>query len=63
MCSAVGLQIGKVVLKIPSWGLERLAQRLRALTDLPKVLSSKGPTNDMVAHSHQNSYSVLINIK
>ena len=39
-----------------------MAQRLRALTALPKVLSSN-PSNQMVAQNHQYSYSVLIYIK
>ena len=29
-----------------------MAQWLKALAALPKVLSSKGPSNHMVAHSH-----------
>jgi hypothetical protein len=32
-------------------GLEKMAQRLRALTALPEVLSSV-PSNHMVAHNH-----------
>jgi hypothetical protein len=47
-----------------------MAQRLRALTALPEVLSSI-PSNHMVAHDHlgpssgvsDDSYSVLIYIK
>jgi hypothetical protein len=51
-----------------------MAQRLRALTDLPEVLSSI-PSNHMVAHNHlywdlmpssgvsEDSYSVLVYIK
>jgi hypothetical protein len=51
-----------------------MAQRLRALTALPQVLSSI-PSNHMVAHNHlswdpmpspgvsEDSYSVLIYIK
>jgi hypothetical protein len=51
-------------------GAGEIAQRLRALTDLPKVLSSI-PSNHMVAHNHlygnlmpssgvsEDSYSVL----
>jgi hypothetical protein len=36
--------------KLP-FGLARLAQQVRALTALPKALSSN-PSNDMVAHNH-----------
>jgi hypothetical protein len=32
-------------------GAAEMAQRLRALTDLPKVLSTN-PSNHMVAHNH-----------
>jgi hypothetical protein len=39
-----------------------MAQSLRALPALPKVLSSI-PSNHMMAHSHFYSYSVLIYIK
>jgi hypothetical protein len=39
-----------------------MAQLLRALTVLPKVLSSN-PSNHMVDHNHLYSYSVLIYIK
>jgi hypothetical protein len=39
-----------------------MAQQLRALTALLKVLSSS-PSNHMVAHNHLYSYSVLIYIK
>jgi hypothetical protein len=42
-------------------GAGEMAQRLRALTALPEVLSLN-PSNHMVAHNHQNSYSVLIYI-
>jgi hypothetical protein len=54
-----------------SWGLEKMALRLRAQTILPEVLSSI-PSNHMVAHSHlkwdpmpssgvsEDSYSVLV---
>jgi hypothetical protein len=38
-----------------------MAQRLRALTALPKVLSSN-PSNHTVAHNCLYSYSVLIYI-
>jgi hypothetical protein len=38
-----------------------MAQQLRALTVLPKVLSSN-PSNHMMAHNHLYSYRVLINI-
>jgi hypothetical protein len=34
-------------------GAGEMAQRLRALTALPKVLSSN-PSNHMVAHNHRN---------
>jgi hypothetical protein len=56
-------------LKRSNWAGE-MAQQLRALTDLPKVLSSN-PSNHMVAHNHlhcdlmpssgvsEDSYSVL----
>jgi hypothetical protein len=43
-------------------GAGGMAQQLRALTVLLKVLSSN-PSNHMVAHNHQYSYSVLIYIK
>jgi hypothetical protein len=43
-------------------GTGEMAQWLRALTVLPKVLSSN-PSNHMVAHSHLYSYTVLIDIK
>ena len=43
-------------------GAGEMAQWLRALTALPKVLSSN-LTNHMVAHNHQYSSSVLIYIK
>jgi hypothetical protein len=36
-----------------------MTQRLRALTALPKGLSSN-PSNDMMAHNHQYSYSTNI---
>jgi hypothetical protein len=39
-----------------------MAQRVRALTALPKVLSSN-PSNHMVAHKYLYSYSVFIYIK
>jgi hypothetical protein len=54
-------------------GTGEMAQRLRALTALPKVLSSI-PSNHMVAHNHlkwdlmsssgvsEDSYDVLIHI-
>jgi hypothetical protein len=46
--------LGKSVrpcLKIASTGAGEMAQWLRALTALPKVLSSN-PSNHMVAHNH-----------
>jgi hypothetical protein len=39
-----------------------MAQRLRALTVLPKVLSSN-PSNHMMVYNHLYNYSVLIYIK
>jgi hypothetical protein len=39
-----------------------ITQWLRALTALPKVLSSY-PSNHMVAHNHQYNYSVILCIK
>ena len=36
-----------------------MAQRVRVLTALPKVLSSN-PSNHMVAYNHLYNYSVLI---
>jgi hypothetical protein len=39
-----------------------MAQQVRALTALLKVLSSN-PSNHMVAHNHMYSYNVLIYIK
>jgi hypothetical protein len=57
--------------KIKNSGAGEMAQRVRALTALPKVLSSN-PSNHMVAHNHpqggltpsssapEDSYSVLI---
>jgi hypothetical protein len=39
------------VFKTQDLGAGEMAQRLRALTVLPKVLSSN-PTNHMVAHNH-----------
>jgi hypothetical protein len=45
-----------------SLGAGEMAQRIRALTVLSKVLSSN-PSNHMVAHNHLYSYSVLIYIK
>jgi hypothetical protein len=39
-----------------------MAQQLRALTVLPKILSSH-PSNHMMAYNHLYSYSVLIYIK
>jgi hypothetical protein len=47
------------------WGLDwtgEMTQLLRALTGLPKVLSSN-PSNHMMAHNHLYSYSVLVYIK
>jgi hypothetical protein len=38
-------------LKSPKWGAGKMAQQLRALTALPKVLSSN-PSNHMVAHNY-----------
>jgi hypothetical protein len=60
--------------KISIYGTGEMAQRLRALTDLPEILSSIF-NNHMVAHNHlywdlmlssgvsEDSYSVLIYIK
>jgi hypothetical protein len=48
-------------LKICPWASET-AQWVRALTALPKVLSSNS-SNHVVAHNHLYSYSVLIYIK
>ena len=42
-------------------GAGEMAQQLRTLTVLPKVLSSN-PSNHMVAHNHLYCYSVLIYI-
>jgi hypothetical protein len=50
----------QVMKKIKQAG--EMAQRLRALTALLKVLSSN-PSNHMVAHNHLYNYSVLIYIK
>jgi hypothetical protein len=41
----------KSVFKNKFIGAGEMAQQLRALTDLPKVVSSK-PSNHMVAHNH-----------
>jgi hypothetical protein len=40
-----------IVRNIPNLGAGEMAQQLRALTALPKVLSSN-PSNHMVAHNH-----------
>jgi hypothetical protein len=44
------------------WRAGEMAQLLRALTALPKVLISN-PRNHMMAHNHLYSYSVFIYIK
>jgi hypothetical protein len=56
-----GILVTSLVSKPWLWAGE-MAQRLRALTALPKVLSSN-PSNHIVAHNHLYSYSVLIYIK
>jgi hypothetical protein len=43
-------------------GAGEMAQQLRALTVLPKVLSSI-PSNHMMAHNHLYNYNVLIYVK
>ena len=51
-----------ILFKNRQLGAGEMAQRLRALSALPNVLSSN-PSNHMVAHNHLYSYSVLIYIK
>jgi hypothetical protein len=45
------LTINYLLLEVIYWGAGEMAQRLRALTALPKVLSSN-PRKHMVAHNH-----------
>jgi hypothetical protein len=48
---AVSTQAYIPTLKKGIRGVREMAERLKALTDLPKVLSSN-PSNHMVAHNH-----------
>jgi hypothetical protein len=51
LCECWGLKPGLLENKKYSWGAGEMAQWLRALTALPKVLSSNA-SNHMVAHNH-----------
>jgi hypothetical protein len=54
-----GDTVFKYIYKTIIFGAGEMAQRVRALTALLKVLNSN-PSNHMVAHNHLYSYSVLI---
>jgi hypothetical protein len=45
------MKVGRVFVKKKVSGAGKMAQRLRALSALPKVLSSNN-SNHMVAHNH-----------
>jgi hypothetical protein len=52
MACAIRLRINKWdLIKLQSFSTGEIAQRLRALTALPKV-SSSNPSNHMAAHNH-----------